>query len=167
MLGSLGLGGEAAVKTRAAQELDRLGIVYEVKAYEEVERTALEVAEKLGIPLARSFKTLVVRGDKTGVMLACLPGTKELSFKALAKISGNKRVEMVGVEEINRLTGYIKGAVSPLGSKRNYPVYMDRDVLGHPFISVSAGVSGRQIFIQPQDLVRATGAKVADLGEPL
>lgn len=152
------------MKTRAAQALDKLGIPYEIREFREEELGADEVAEKLHIPLARVFKTLVVRGDRTGVILACLPGTMTLSLKALARESGNRKVEMVEKDEIHRLTGYIRGGVSPLGGKKDYPVYLDESALAQPTISVSAGMRGMQLFIQPQDLARVTRAKVAAIG---
>lgn len=152
------------MKTRAAQALDKLGIPYEIREFQEDELGADEVAEKLHIPLAQVFKTLVVRGDRTGVILACLPGTMTLSLKALARESGNRKVEMVEKDEIHRLTGYIRGGVSPLGGKKDYPVYLDETALAQPVVSVSAGMRGMQLFIQPQDLARATRAKVAAIG---
>ncbi|MGD0267210.1 MAG: Cys-tRNA(Pro) deacylase [Candidatus Methylomirabilota bacterium] len=152
------------MKTRAAQALDKLGISYEIREFQEEELGADEVAEKLHIPLAQVFKTLVVRGDRTGVILACLPGTMTLSLKALARESGNRKVEMIEKDEIHRLTGYIRGGVSPLGGKKDYPVYLDRSAQGQPIVSVSAGMRGMQLFIQPQDLARATRAKVAAIG---
>jgi Cys-tRNA(Pro)/Cys-tRNA(Cys) deacylase len=152
------------MKTRAAQALDKLGIPYEIREFQEEELGADEVAEKLHIPLAQVFKTLVVRGDRTGVILACLPGTMTLSLKALARVSGNRKVEMVEKDEIHRLTGHIRGGVSPLGGKKDYPVYLDESALAQPIVSVSAGMRGMQLFIQPQDLARATRAKVAAIG---
>ena len=152
------------MKTRAAHILDTLKISYEIREFQEAELGAEEVAEKLGIPLAQVFKTLVVRGDRTGVLLACLPGTMTLSLKALARESGNRKVEMVEKEEIHRLTGYIRGGVSPLGGKKNYPVYLDASALAQPVLSVSAGMRGMQLFIAPQDLARATRATVAAIG---
>jgi len=152
------------MKTRAAQALDKLGIPYEIREFQEEELGADEVAEKLHIPLAQVFKTLVVRGDRTGVILACLPGTMTLSLKALARESGNRKVEMVEKDEIHRLTGYIRGGVSPLGGKKDYPVYLDESALAQPTVSVSAGMRGMQLFIKPQELARATRAKVAAIG---
>src|SRR5512134_1298214 len=105
------------MKTRAMQLLDRAGIRYETRQFDEVTLSADEVTEKLGVPLAQVFKTLVVRGDRTGVILACLPGTMTLSLKTMARASGNKQVELVDTDEILRLTGYIRGGVSPLGGK--------------------------------------------------
>lgn len=149
------------MKTHAAQILERLGIPYEVREFREQELSADEAAEKLQIPPARVFKTLVVRGDRTGVILACIPGTMTLSLKTLARVSGNRKVEMVEKDEIHRLTGYLRGGVSPLGGKKNYPVYLDQSALEQPFLSVSAGMRGMQLFVNPQDLARATEAKVA------
>jgi len=153
------------MKTRAAQILDRAGIRYEIREFQEAELTAVEAAEKLKISLAQVFKTLVVRGDRTGVVLACVPATMTLSLKALAKASGNKKVEMVEKEEILRLTGYLRGGVSPLGAKKAYPVYLDPSALAQPFLSVSAGMRGMQILLAPQDLIRATHATVIAIGE--
>ncbi len=153
------------MKTRAMQVLDRARISYKVREFQEEELGANEAAEKLGLPLAQVVKTLVVRGDRTGVILACLPGTATLSLKALARASGNKKVEMVEKDEIHRLTGYLRGGVSPLGGKRPYPVYLDQSALEEPVISVSAGMRGMQILLPPRDLARAAGAIVALIRE--
>ncbi|HSB71735.1 MAG TPA: Cys-tRNA(Pro) deacylase [Candidatus Methylomirabilis sp.] len=153
------------MKTRAAQLLDRAAIPYEIREFQEEELGAEEAARKLQIPLTQVFKTLVVRGDRTGVMLACVPGTAALSLKALARVSKNRKVEMVEKDEIHRLTGYLRGGVSPLGGKKAYPVYLDQSALTQPMVSVSAGMRGMQIFLKPEDLRRATGATVAPLGE--
>jgi Cys-tRNA(Pro)/Cys-tRNA(Cys) deacylase len=154
------------MKTRSAQVLDKAGIAYETREFQEIELSADEVAEKLGIPLDQVFKTLVVRGDRTGVILACLPGTMTLSLKALARASGNKQAELVETDEILRLTGYIRGGVSPLGGKKAYPVYLDGSALQQLFVSISAGMRGKQILLAPDALVRATRATVAAIGEP-
>jgi len=152
------------MKTRAAQALDKLGIPYEIREFGEEELGADEVAERLRIPLAQVFKTLVVRGDRTGVILACLPGTMTLSLKALARVSGNRKVEIVEKDEILRLTGYIRGGVSPLGGKKDYPVYLDQSALEQPIVSISAGMRGMQLFLKPQDLAWVTRAKVIAIG---
>ena len=149
------------------QVLDRAGVTYTVHEFQEEELGADEVAEKLGIPLAQVFKTLVVRGDRTGVVLACLPGTAVLSLKALARASRNKQVELVETEDILRLTGYIRGGVSPLGGKKAYPVYVDESALAQPMVSVSAGMRGMQLFLAPQELIRASQGTVAWLGDPI
>jgi Cys-tRNA(Pro)/Cys-tRNA(Cys) deacylase len=155
------------MKTRAMQILDRAGVSYAVREFQEEELGAEEAAEKLGLPLAQVFKTLVVRGDRTGVILACLPGSTTLSLKALARASGNKQVELVETEDILRLTGYIRGGVSPLGGKKAYAVYVDQSALEQPLVSVSAGMRGMQLLLAPQDLVRTTQGTVAPLGDPI
>jgi Cys-tRNA(Pro)/Cys-tRNA(Cys) deacylase len=155
------------MKTRAMQLLDRAGIRYETRQFDEVELSADEVAARLRIPLAQVFKTLVVRGDRTGVILACLPGTMTLSLKAMARASGNKQVELVDTDEILRLTGYIRGGVSPLGGKKAYAVYLDESALRLLSVSISAGMRGLQIVLSPDALVRATRATLGKIGEPL
>ena len=153
------------MKTRAMQILERAGVAFRVREFQEEELGAEEVAEKLAVPLAQVFKTLVVRGDRTGVILACLPGTLTLSLKALAKVSGNKKVEMVGRDEIHRLTGYERGGVSPLGGKKAFPVFLDERAADQPMVSISAGMRGMQIFLAPQELARVAGATMAPIGD--
>lgn len=147
-------------KTNAARILDGLKIKYELCEYqvEESDLSAENVAHKVGMPAEQVFKTLVARGDKTGVLLACIPGAAELNLKALASVSGNKRVEMVHLREVQGLTGYIRGGVSPLGAKKRYPVYMDESANKWLTIAVSAGVRGCQIIAAPDDLARAVEA---------
>ena len=111
------------------------------------------------MPPKQVFKTLVARGDRTGVLLACIPANAELDFKALASASGNKKVELVPVKEVLGLTGYIRGGVSPVGTKKPYPVYLDETADLWDTISVSAGVRGCQMVLAPDDLVRVTGAE--------
>lgn len=153
-------------KTRAIQILDDLKVPHEVRSYDsEGFATAVEVAQKLGLPPEAVFKTLVARGDRSGVMMALVPADKSLSLRKLAHLGHDKRVEMVNPDELPRLTGYIKGGVSPLGGKRAYPTFLDRSVLQHERISVSAGVRGVQILIAPSDLARLTRAILDDLTE--
>jgi Cys-tRNA(Pro)/Cys-tRNA(Cys) deacylase len=154
-----------AVKTRAMQILDGAGILYQVREYREEELSAEEAARKLGLPLAQVFKTLVVRGDRTGVLLACLPGTATLSLKTLARVSGNKKADMVEADEIHRLTGYLRGGVSPLGAKKAYRLFVDASALAQPLLSVSAGMRGMQLLLAPRDLIRVARATVASIGE--
>ncbi len=154
-----------AMKTRAMQMLDAAGVTYEVRTFQEETLGADEVAAKLGIPLEQVFKTLVLRGDRTGVILACVPGTASLSVKELARLSANKKVEMVDKDEIHRLTGYLRGGVSPLGGKKAYAVYVDGSALNQPRLSISAGMRGLQIVVAPQDLVRVARATIGDLTE--
>ena len=150
-------------KTNAARILDRLGISYDLKEYEvdEEDLGAVHVAESAGMPIEMVFKTLVARGDKTGILMAVIPGAAELDLKALAAVSGNKRVEMVHLKEVFALTGYIRGGCSPLGAKKDYPVYLDEHAREQKVISISAGRRGEQILLAPADLVRAAKATVA------
>jgi Cys-tRNA(Pro)/Cys-tRNA(Cys) deacylase len=146
--------------------LEKAGIPYRLLTYEHDGFTpATEAAAKLEIPPETMFKTLIVRGERRGVVLALVPGTGTLSLRKLAQQMGDKRAEMVDPSEIGRLTGFVKGGVSPLGGKRVYPVFLDRSSLRHPLVAVSAGMRGLALQLSPSDLVRATGATVADLLE--
>jgi len=147
-------------KTNAARVLDNSSIHYRLVEYEvdESDLSAESVARKVNLPLTQVFKTLVARGDKTGVLLACIPGGDELDLKTMAAVSGNKKVELVHVKEIQQLTGYIRGGVSPIGTKKRYPVFLDESAMRFPFVSISAGARGCQILINPQDLKNAVGA---------
>lgn len=152
-------------KTNAARRLDELKIDYKLVEYpvDEEHLDAIHVAQEVGMPAAQVFKTLCVRGDKNGVMFAVIPGDGELDLKALAKVSGNKRAELVALKEVLPLTGYIRGGCSPLGAKKNYPVYMDESCNKWPEIAISAGQRGMQIVVAPADLQRATNATVVPL----
>ena len=152
-------------KTNAARILDKLGIDYEIKTYEvdENDLSAVHVAQVVGMDVKTVFKTLVTRGDKTGVIMAVIGGADEINLKSLAKASGNKSVEMIALKELLPLTGYVRGGCSPLGAKKNYPVFIDSRALNQEKISVSAGQRGMQIILSPKDLVTAANATVADL----
>lgn len=152
-----------AKKTNAARLLDSLHISYEVITYEvdEDDLSAEHVAETCGMPLEQTFKTLVVRGDKSGVFVACIPGGKELDLKAIAQISGNKKVDLVPLKEILGLTGYIRGGCSPLAMKKSYTTLIDDSALNFPVIMVSAGQRGIQLVIAPGDLAKAAAATFA------
>ncbi len=152
-------------KTNAARILDKLGIEYEIKTYEvdEDDLSAVHVAQVIGMDISTIFKTIVTRGDKTGVLMAVIGGGNEINLKSLAKASGNKSVEMIALKELLPLTGYVRGGCSPLGAKKNYPVYIDANALEQEKISVSAGLRGMQIIISPKDLIKATNATVANL----
>ncbi|MCI7675294.1 MAG: Cys-tRNA(Pro) deacylase [Phascolarctobacterium sp.] len=152
-------------KTNAARKLDELKIEYKIVEYpvDEEHLDAIHVAQEVGMPPAQVFKTLCVRGDKNGVMFAVIPGDGELDLKALAKVSGNKRAELVALKEVLPLTGYIRGGCSPLGAKKNYPVYMDASCNNWPEIAISAGQRGMQLVAAPADLQRATNATVVPL----
>lgn len=155
-------------KTNAARILESKGVNFELWNYEvdPSDVSARAVAGKIGLPPERIFKTLVARGDKTGVMLACVPGDSELDLKALASASGNKKTEMVHMKEVLPLTGYIRGGVSPLGTKKTYPVYIDESAFSFDRICVSAGARGVQIFLDPKDLSRVVGAVRAFIAKP-
>ena len=150
-------------KTNAARILDTLGIEYELKTYEvdESDLSAVHVAASVGMPIEMVYKTLVCRGDKNGILMAVIPGGGELDMKALAAASGNKRVEMVHLKEVFGLTGYIRGGCSPLGAKKEYPVYLDDSANAQSVIAVSAGKRGEQILLAPTDLVQAAKAVLA------
>ena len=156
---------KSGAKTNAARILDGLGISYELKEYpvDLDDLSAVHVAEMVGMPIEKVFKTLVARGDKTGVLMACIPGDGELDLKELAAVSGNKRVEMVHLNEVLGLTGYVRGGCSPLGAKKDYPVYLDVGAETQSTISISAGKRGEQIILAPADLIRAANATVAKL----
>jgi len=127
---------------------------------DENDLSAVHVAESVGMPIEMVYKTLVCRGDKNGVLMAVIPGGGELDLKALAAASGNKRVEMVHLKEVFGLTGYIRGGCSPLGAKKDYPVYLDASAEAQEVIAISAGKRGEQIILKPADLVQAAKATV-------
>lgn len=146
--------------------LEAARVSYELRTFESDGFTpATEAAGKLEIPPSTMFKTLIARGERRGVVLALVPGDATLSLRKLAQQMGDKRAEMVDASEITRLTGFVKGGVSPLGGRRDYPTFLDRSALGHPRIVVSAGMRGRVLVLAPGDLVRLTNATVADLVE--
>ncbi len=148
------------MKTNAARLLDSLGIRYELREYE-VDPQALDaetVAHKIGLPPEQVFKTLVVRGDRNGICLAVVPGDAELNEKALARLTGDRRVELVPLKEVQPLTGYVRGGVTALAAKREFPVFVDETVELFDVISVSAGVRGMQILLAPADYLAAVKA---------
>jgi len=152
-------------KTKAIEILDKAAIAYELTTFEATEFTAEEAAQKMNLPPEDVWKTLVARGDRGGVVMAIVPGPHSLSLRKLAQATGNKRVEMVDVSELMRLTGFLKGGVSPLGGRHPYPIYIDQTVNQHARVAVSAGQRGLQILIAPADLIRITQGSVADLIE--
>jgi Cys-tRNA(Pro)/Cys-tRNA(Cys) deacylase len=156
-----------AHKTNAARLLDQLAIRYELREYEvDPEDLAAEtVAAKIGLPPERVFKTLVARGDCNGICMAVIPGNAELDLKALATASGNCKTQLVPVKELQGLTGYIRGGVTALAAKRDYPVYADESIQLFGTISISAGVRGMQILIAPDDYLRTTKASLAQLAK--
>jgi Cys-tRNA(Pro)/Cys-tRNA(Cys) deacylase len=149
------------MKTNAARLLDSLGIRYELREYvvDPNDLAAESVAAKLGLPAEQVFKTLVLRGDRNGVCLAVVPGDLEVDEKALARLTGDRSVEMVPLKEVQGLTGYIRGGVTALAAKRDFPVYIDETAELFGAISISAGVRGTQILLSPADYLRAVNAK--------
>ena len=143
-------------KTNAARLLDRAGIRYNLIPYEfdENDLAAQHVAESLGQDIARVFKTLVLHGDKTGHIVCVVPGNCEVELKALAKVSGNKKVEMIAMQDLLQVTGYIRGGCSPVGMKKSFPTYFHSTAMDFDTIYVSAGVRGLQIEIAPGELVK-------------
>lgn len=152
-------------KTNAARILDELGLPYELACYEvdEENLSAVHAAASVGENIEQVYKTLVLKGDKTGFFVCVIPGGKELDLKAAARASGNKSCEMLHVKELMPVTGYIRGGCSPLGMKKEFPTYIHEDCLLWDFIYVSAGKRGLQIKINPQDLLRASSAGTAPL----
>lgn len=156
-------------KTNAARLLDKAGISYELIPYEfdENDLAARHVAESLGQDIARVFKTLVLRGDRTGYVVCVVPGDAEVSLKALAKVSGNKKVEMIAMKDLLGVTGYIRGGCSPVGMKKRFPTYFHSTALDFDYIFVSAGVRGLQLKVSPQDLITYVSGEVGEVAEIL
>jgi Cys-tRNA(Pro)/Cys-tRNA(Cys) deacylase len=154
-------------KTNAIRLLDRQGIAYELRAYEvdPDDLAAESVARKVGLPAEQVFKTLVARGDKTGICLAVVPGDAQLDLKALARCTGDKKVETVPLKEVEPLTGYIRGGVTALACKKDYPVFLDETAQLFDVISISAGQRGLQVLLAPDDYVRVVQAQVAAIGK--
>ena len=150
-------------RTKAIELLTQHKIAFEVKEFTATEFTVEETSEHLGIPLNQLFKTLVVKGERRGIVMALVNGDAQLSLSKLAKAMGDKRAEMIEVDDLFRVTGYLKGGCSPLGARKAFPVFMDQSALTHERISVSAGLRGVQMLLAPADLQRVTRATVADL----
>jgi len=150
-------------RTKAIDILQKAAIPFEIREFEATEFTVEETADKLRLPLAVLYKTLVVKGERHGLVMALVSGDAQLSLSKLAKVMGDKRCDLVDVEDLFRLTGYLKGGCSPLGAKRSFQVYIDQSALTHDTISVSAGLRGVQMLLAPHDLARATRATVADI----
>jgi Cys-tRNA(Pro)/Cys-tRNA(Cys) deacylase len=151
------------MKTNAIRILEAMKIPFEIREYEvdPDDLSAETVAAKVGLPAEQVFKTLVARGDRNGVCLAVIPGNCELDLKGLAKASGDRKVEVVSLKEVQPLTGYIRGGVTALGCKKDYPVYADETIELFEVISISAGARGAQLFMTPADYLRAVNGSVA------
>jgi Cys-tRNA(Pro)/Cys-tRNA(Cys) deacylase len=146
--------------------LEGMQIPFQVRKYEvdEEHLDAVTVAGKVGLPPEQVFKTLLVRGDRNGCAFVVVPGNMELDFKALAKLSGDRKVEMVPLKEVTPLTGYVRGGVTVLGAKKEFPVFVDFTVELWDVISISAGQRGVQLFLAPADYLRAVQGVVGEIG---
>jgi Cys-tRNA(Pro)/Cys-tRNA(Cys) deacylase len=155
-------------KTNAARLLDQLGIRYELREYEvdPNDLAAESVAAKIGLPPEQVFKTLVARGDRNGICMAVIPGDQELDLKALATAAGERKIQLVPMKELQALTGYIRGGVTALAAKRDFPVFVDETIELFDPISISAGLRGLQILIAPADYLRAAKCTLAALSQP-
>lgn len=155
------------MKTNAVRLLESMGISYELREYpvDVNDLSAESVARKIQLPVELVFKTLVVRGDRNGVSLAVIPGNRELDLKELAKLSGDRKVELAPLKEVQTLTGYIRGGVTALAGKKAYPVYLDETYALFDIISVSAGVRGTQILLKPEDYRESVQAVVGAIAK--
>lgn len=154
-------------KTNAARLLDKAGIAYELIPYtvDENNLAVDHVARELGENIEQVFKTLVLRGDRTGIFVCVVPGHTEVNLKRAAKLSGNKSAEMIAMKELLPTTGYIRGGCSPIGLKKPFPIYMHQSCTQFDYIYISAGVRGLQIKISPTDLAAYTHATLGDVAE--
>ena len=152
-------------KTNAMRILDKAKISYEVLTYEvdESDLSGEHIAEQLSLDPAMLFKTLVLKGDKKGHLVACIPVAETVDLKALARVSGNKSVEMVQVKELFGLTGYIRGGCSPIGMKKKFPTYIHESMILCDKVGVSGGLRGIQLILKPEELIKAAQGQVADL----
>ena len=151
--------------TNAARLLDKAKIAYELIPYEvdEADLSAVHVAASLGEDINCVFKTLVLHGDKSGYFVCVIPGENEIDLKLAAKVSGNKKCDLIPVKELLPLTGYIRGGCSPIGMKKQFPTYIHETCMQHPYIYISAGVRGLQLKLAPQDLIKEVRAEVCTL----
>jgi len=153
------------MKTNAARLLDSQGVAYELRTYQvDPDDLAAEtVAAKVGLPPEQVFKTLLARGDRNGPCFAVIPGNYELDYKALTSLTGDRKIELVALKEVQPLSGYIRGGVTVLGAKKGYPAFADETIELWDTISISAGVRGVQILISPAHYLRITNARVGPI----
>lgn len=156
------------MKTNAARLLDSLGITYEIREYEvdPTDLSAESVAAKVGLPSEQVFKTLVARGDRHGVCFAVVPGDQQVDLKNLAKLTGDRKIDTVPLKDVQPLTGYVRGGVTALAAKRNYPVYVDETIELFDTISISSGARGAQIILAPGDYIRVTSGVTGPIAKP-
>jgi Cys-tRNA(Pro)/Cys-tRNA(Cys) deacylase len=153
------------MKTNAVRLLDSFGVHYELSEYavDPDDLAAESVAAKIGLPPEQVFKTLLARGDRNGPCFAVIPGNYELDLKALAKLSGDRKVELVPLKQVQPLTGYIRGGVTVLGAKKDFPVFVDETMELWDVVSISAGVRGTQVLVAPLDYLRITNAALGEI----
>ena len=156
-----------AIVTNAMRMLNAAKVSYTTVEYEHEgdigQDFGMEIAQQTGIPMEQSFKTLVIRGEKQGIMVACIPVNAEVDLKLLAKAAGDKKVEMIHVKELLGLTGYIRGGVSPIGMKKKYPTYIDSSAQDFDRVAVSGGICGATILLAPSDLQKVTNCKFVEI----
>lgn len=152
-------------KTNAVRLLDKAKINYSLIPYQvdESDLSAIHIAQQLGEPIEQVFKTLVLKGDKTGYFVCIIPGAAELNLKTAAKVSGNKKCEMIPMKSLLEITGYIRGACSPIGMKKQFPSYIDKSCEKFDYIYISAGKRGLQIQLDPHDLLQIVNIKTENL----
>lgn len=152
-------------KTNVARLMDKVKIAYELIPYEvdESDLSAHHIVAQLGEDIRQVFKTLVLHGDKTGHFVCVIPGGDEVDLKKAAKVSGNKKCDLIPMKELLPLTGYIRGGCSPIGMKKHFPTYIHQTALDYPYIYVSAGVRGLQMKLAPADLIKASQATSCEL----
>ena len=152
-------------KTNAMRRLDAAKISYEVKEYEvdESDLSGVHIAEQIGLPFSQVFKTLVAKGDKTGIVVFCIPCDKEIDLKRAATVTGNKKIEMLHVKDLLATTGYIRGGCSPIGMKKKFPTFIDESATNFECITVSAGVRGAQLLVRIDELVKFVEAKLCSI----
>lgn len=151
-----------AMRMLNAAKINYTAVEYDTDGKVE-EHFGMVIAEKTGIPPEQSFKTLVLKGEKTGYSVACIPVNCELDLKKFAQTLGDKKAEMIHVKDLLALTGYIRGGVSPIGMKKIFPTYFDESCLGFTEIAVSAGICGCTLIINTKDILSATDGKTADI----
>lgn len=152
-------------KTNAARILDRENVAYQLIPYnvDPDNLAADHVAKELGEPIDKVFKTLVLHGDKTGYFVCVIAGNHEVDLKKAAKVSGNKKAEMIPTKDLLGVTGYIRGGCTAIGMKKKFPVYVSEEMPGFDYVYVSAGQRGMQLKLKPHDLIRVAEASVADI----
>ncbi|MBE6662706.1 MAG: Cys-tRNA(Pro) deacylase [Ruminococcaceae bacterium] len=152
-------------KTNAMRLLDAAKIAYDVKEYEvdENDLSGVHIASQIGLPFEQVFKTLTAKGDKTGVLVFCIPVHKEIDLKKAAAVTGNKKVELLHVKDLLATTGYVRGGCSPIGMKKKFPTFIEQSAMDFDRITVSAGMKGAQLLLSVDDLLKFTGAKLCQI----